>query len=780
MADNKNNEKFKPEIILYWLFPVIGLFIPIIYYIFNNHPVLSPELTEIIAYTQYLAENNSHSYIDTWDTSITILPLSVKYFLTVYSAGVPSWRSALEYSVFTCYSLMGVSFLLFVYSLKAQKITAYIISACAIVAIGFVSVITAHTANSFMLAVTIIFLTAAPILLGVRSHVKLPAKTLISVLCILPTLLFLIACGVNSGQRSVSEMIKNEIKTTVTGISNLQKNTDMIDSESVAAGLVSYLSSHNYPAISSDAYTANILSVCSERQILIPTAPILNDLTSPTQENCPYISTENIIDSKSSFMYIIDNSRIADYNEYFILAEEKYSDEYYTVYSFSRSDYLSNSNIISDLHELNEYTYDTVLLSMYDISNYNMDYFPTYMGWNCKPTKNILTSTDVINTYNQFIFSGKRTINQYLFCIDPYIIYESLGFDSKTYSSEIYDSVIEMIDDNPTTTFYLYFPSYSINHFRNYTATDFSNLRTAYKILADELAQYDNVKLYYSGYEEYIYNNTYLYEDGSDCLMHYDTENAFLLENLADNTLIDADELVDYVDLLISNIQSPDNMTDSTYDLSEYCTVYCGDSILALISDNTGIPYIISNFSGMGCILRAIGGSNAATVDGNEMSLKYQLNPDIINSEIEAFGMSEKKLLFVIEFGLNDYFVGLPINNPRDKYDEYTYSGIIRSSIELIREEWPDSQILVIVPGYITMRQNGNERVSPKGGILDDYRKAAQKIIDEYGLYSINLCEIGITQENSDTYLNDQVHYNSLGRYYVARAIMEYICSEVK
>lgn len=61
-----------------------------------------------------------------------------------------------------------------------------------------------------------------------------------------------------------------------------------------------------------------------------------------------------------------------------------------------------------------------------------------------------------------------------------------------------------------------------------------------------------------------------------------------------------------------------------------------------------------------------------------------------------------RRLCFVINYGLNDYFSGYAVDDPEDPYDTVTYCGALRTGIRSLQEAYPDALILLAAPNYIT------------------------------------------------------------------------------
>lgn len=124
----------------------------------------------------------------------------------------------------------------------------------------------------------------------------------------------------------------------------------------------------------------------------------------------------------------------------------------------------------------------------------------------------------------------------------------------------------------------------------------------------------------------------------------------------------------------------------------------------------------------------------------------------------------------VISYGLNDYTTGRPINN-ENPYDERTYEGALRSSIERLQKLCPNATIIVSSITYCVFYENGEvvedgyER-SWGGGHIDDYRDAAEVVAAEYDnvIFMDNLELLGIDRTNYEEYIRDDLHLNVVGQ----------------
>ncbi len=124
----------------------------------------------------------------------------------------------------------------------------------------------------------------------------------------------------------------------------------------------------------------------------------------------------------------------------------------------------------------------------------------------------------------------------------------------------------------------------------------------------------------------------------------------------------------------------------------------------------------------------------------------------------------------VIGYGLNDYTTGCEAYG-EEPYDETTYIGALRSSVERIKKACPNATIILssitycIFYGNDIAMQEGYEK-DYGGGYITDYRDAMETVAAEYeNVYFIdNLENLDINKENYMDYLHDEMHLNYAGQ----------------
>ena len=237
--------------------------------------------------------------------------------------------------------------------------------------------------------------------------------------------------------------------------------------------------------------------------------------------------------------------------------------------------------------------------------------------------------------------------------------------------------------------------------------------------------------------------------------------------------------------------------------------LFLGDSLIGQHRDETSIPYLVGEQLEMSVYNGAFGGTCMSKINvGEERTLRKEgLNfislaraiayddfrvqqATVIREpatehfaqvvdEMEQIDFENLKYL-ILEYGTNDYFAGVPVNNQRDPYDAYTFEGALRSSLEILRKSLPDVQIILISPTYNwylnTMETCENKEFG--GGYLSEYVDVISQIAEEYGMEYIDLYTDFYPRtaiEEALIYTSDGIHPNVDGRVKIAHAIAEYI-----
>lgn len=227
--------------------------------------------------------------------------------------------------------------------------------------------------------------------------------------------------------------------------------------------------------------------------------------------------------------------------------------------------------------------------------------------------------------------------------------------------------------------------------------------------------------------------------------------------------------------------------------------VVFGDSIWDSTRDETGISYLLSQYTGMEVYNCAIGGTRASMKPGespdnfeewDSTSLAGMINVAIGNVDPEQFlegyvagGVIRnidfsKTDYFIIAYGLNDYFSAAPLNvEGGSSWDPHGYGGALRFAINRLNTNFPDAQILLISPTYCQFYKDGymytDSNMKDFGaGTLTDYANACRNVAEMNNtLFIDGYSTLGINGYTAEEYLEDGIHLTAKGRELYAKAV---------
>ena len=240
-----------------------------------------------------------------------------------------------------------------------------------------------------------------------------------------------------------------------------------------------------------------------------------------------------------------------------------------------------------------------------------------------------------------------------------------------------------------------------------------------------------------------------------------------------------------------------------------YPIVCLGDSILGATRDETSVTYLLQEDLGVEVFNGALGGTTLSRQEGKSrfaykkdglsfaalaQAIAYEdfgvqrtiyihePGTDYFKETIDELAMidfSQVEILF-IDHGINDYNASFPIYNEEDQYDEYSFTGALRSSIELLQQKYPDLRIILITPTYswfLYLEQTCEERYA-EYGYLEDYVNAELLVAEELDVEIIDHYHNFYPHENWEDwsiYTTDGLHPNEAGRRKIAESLANYL-----
>ncbi len=220
--------------------------------------------------------------------------------------------------------------------------------------------------------------------------------------------------------------------------------------------------------------------------------------------------------------------------------------------------------------------------------------------------------------------------------------------------------------------------------------------------------------------------------------------------------------------------------------------VFLGDSLFGNYRDTMSIPGVTAAFSGSRVWNCAVGGSVAADMNqrgygllpmaerlsGDKAYWKEELNslgaghlpPGVASLwDFREQHKTERRLLFILNHGVNDYMSGLPLE---DVPGQLGTKSALALAIDMLAEAYPHAEFLIMTPGYITYFDYGREIRHAHGGTLMDYVEASQTVAATKGAVCLDsYAFLDLDPDKAWDYLEDGCHPNAQARYMLGREI---------
>lgn len=424
-----------------------------------------------------------------------------------------------------------------------------------------------------------------------------------------------------------------------------------------------------------------------------------------------------------------------------------------------------------DLKRLEQESYDTVFLSMYPTDNYVEDDYMHFRGMQTVRCDYVIPNGKVMRWLMKKINATGNVVTTVYLGIDP----------EKTTQEDI----VQMIQENPQIRFEVVFTHPQINYWLDMSSEKCEEVLQEYQLFAQCMVGLPNVGIYLFSGEEWLICNKNNYEDIS---LTNASVSQFLMCNsdylhpyMLREEIIET-EMAGMRELIQSYRENPVVYPNGRgLDI-----VFLGDSIMANYTDSTSVPGVVSSLTGANVYNCAYGGRSAALGEKDPYPVsviaRALIEEDVSSlpqeeqgsAEITRFINREKKdneLMFVFNFGLNDYFNGYPVSG-ENLYDITTYSGALRMAIKSLREAYPEANVILNTPNYTVYYEYGQEVRSDKGGTLEEYANAVLQLAEELDVEVLdNFNELPINAENWDDYLPDGCHPNEHTRFLMGTRI---------
>ena len=372
--------------------------------------------------------------------------------------------------------------------------------------------------------------------------------------------------------------------------------------------------------------------------------------------------------------------------------------------------------------------------------------------------------------------------------IDPYAVFRQSCSNKETFEKNL-EFLYRLSEEHTGTAFHIYLPSDSALFWNSLPDDEKEDAKNSYITLVRYFKDRPNVMLYYVSTQEWVLYSGSIRTAGPFSPILGDVYDHLLALDLTQNDLrcmVTWANISDEMDRIIHMSSDYEQAMNSYADLTGKNVFFLGDSIFGNYRGSTGVSGFFGDMTGANVYNLSEGGWSAKDVADPSRALgcafEYLLGKETEETfEAKCIGLDSyaaykmaapvlhettgKDSLFIVEYGLNDYFSGVPSEKYREALDHI---------ITGIKEAYPEAQIVVLSPGYVRIYEDGNEVLgNGTGAPLQEYRDISAEVALEADCMLMYLTDdFGFTLLESPLYLlPDNVHYNERGRYRIAQCI---------
>lgn len=465
----------------------------------------------------------------------------------------------------------------------------------------------------------------------------------------------------------------------------------------------------------------------------------------------------------------------------------------------------------SDYAKCVDEQYEVAHISMWNIDALDENTYPSLFGYSIIYPHYEFKTPMELREYLDRIVSSKSDLNHVYINIDPYILennYKDAVFydeNPQPFEEYIHNEILQLFNKYPKVSFDLFLPARPVSYWASLPVEEYNEIMDRWYVFLMYLHWCPNVVVRYLGDQEWLVANDYNYESPerfTDEVMR----TAYLYLYAYEEYEVNAPELKQKKGSIDKYIRKEKNGDYNVCDLSGKKIVFMGDSLFDFIKlDSACISGVVRRMTGADCYNFAISGTCASAIDNygftriaNATAMKSVLDLESrYQLEAKRFLADYKEdddVVFVILYGMNDYFSNVPITEDdieeASEEDDTEEEGVVKVvftaddtftssftyGVESLKKAYPKADILVLSPYVIEGYKGGKEPYAEGGRTLPEYIDALKKICSEehvefYDLYS----EGPIDEDNVDMYLVDGVHTREIGVLALGRTISETI-----
>ena len=446
-----------------------------------------------------------------------------------------------------------------------------------------------------------------------------------------------------------------------------------------------------------------------------------------------------------------------------------------------------------DLLRLSEETYEAALVSMHAADYFTEEDFLFYGGLNALVASHRVLDTEELSQYLECILNSGNALSHLYLCLDPELLWTTAGKEAAVWNANLEQDLYSHLTSYPEITFSFLLPYPYIGYWLELGEDKLDTLLTLYHALVNELYRYPNVRVFFPGAEPWLTLNPANYTDTLFDANEIITRSIYLHTFCDGDYLIYPENAEGYWNTLRETIAREKTAPTCYADLSDWCFVFFGDSVLGNYPGSFSIPGYVNGLSGALTCNFAVGGTPAAyeetDVESFPVVIDRFLTENVTASDGESHllfegyspeELADKKLCFLINYGFNDYFAGNSIENPNDPGDITTFKGSLRTCISRLRSAFPDARILLMTPTHTQSFGGGTAVNGDNGNVFSAYIDALTETAAEMGLFLLDNYKYITTEEDMIRYLADGVHPNENGRLVIADRIVRFVDLEMR
>lgn len=471
------------------------------------------------------------------------------------------------------------------------------------------------------------------------------------------------------------------------------------------------------------------------------------------------------------------------------------------VYRNRDRDWESTKSIQDVMKKVENMEVDALFLSMYPVETYEEEVLYTCLLAETEILQvPFVSGEQLVGVLEEVLSKDNKLSHIFLGLYKEGIVEEGTEGNLPVYESEWLKqgyswekAILELGKANPEITFEIMFYYPKISYWTAMEDESVEEILDWYAYAGELYSHHDvvqNVRPYMPGCEEWLICNESNYQDDYN-VTHEVAKELEMLVLCDHKTIMVPISVQEQCDKLRGLIKKYKDQEPEYGLLSEQTYVFLGDSVIGNYTGSLSIPGVVAYMTGTDTINCGFGGL-AATKSADNIGIAGVLDcllaaegarsvESLENETVRAgilefwkkdFAADAENLTFFISFGINDYATGCPVYN--DIVDDGCYFGALSNAVDRLQETYPNAQIILMTPNYVEIFEHGTLDNSGKGFVFEDYVEAVLDLAAEKNLQVIDVYKgLGITAENTGTYLADGCHPNYYGRFKIGEMIWE-------